>query len=200
MEFLINPDIAYLLFIATFLLMLVSIIIPGSGIPETAFVLCVTLAGFMAYQLGINLWAVAVLGLSILPFSLGLRLKTWRMAFVIPSILLLIVGSLFLFTNEQGLPRVNLILATIVSVSSGGFLWLIADRSTNALDQTPVHSLDALIGQVGEARTDIHAEGSVHVGGELWSARSEKLIEAGKSVNVVKRHGLVLTVEEESTN
>ena len=200
MEFLINPNIAYLLFIAAFLLLLVSIIIPGTGIPEAAFVLCVMLAGYMAYQLGINLWAVALLISTLIPFWLGLRLKKGLIPFLVISILLLTVGSIFLFTNEQGVPHVNPVLAVIVSICSGGFIWLLADRSTKALHQTPVHNLDALIGQIGEARTDIHAEGSVQVGGELWSARSEKMIEAGKPVHVVERHGLILTVKEETTN
>ena len=54
----------------------------------------------------------------------------------------------------------------------------------------------ALIGQAGEARTRIKDSGSVQVGGELWSARSEKPIEQGKAVRVVQKDGFVLVVEE----
>ena len=60
----------------------------------------------------------------------------------------------------------------------------------------PSHDMDALIGMVGEARTKIHAEGSVYIGGELWSARSEKSIPAGSSVRVVRREGFSLVVEK----
>jgi membrane-bound ClpP family serine protease len=60
----------------------------------------------------------------------------------------------------------------------------------------PSHDLSALVGQIGEAKTHIHAEGSVQVDGELWSARSEKSIPNGSAVKVVAREGFVLVVEK----
>lgn len=198
MEFLINPNIAYLLFVATFLLMLVSVIIPGTGIPEAAFVVCLAAASFLAFQLGINLWAVAILAVSIIPFGVALDKKGWRIPLLTISILLLIGGSVFLFTGKNGFPLVDPLLAVIVSLVSGGFVWLSADRASAAMHQAPVHNLNALIGQIGQARTSIHAEGSVQVGGELWSACSEKPIKAKSSVRIIRREGLILTVEEET--
>jgi membrane-bound ClpP family serine protease len=66
------------------------------------------------------------------------------------------------------------------------------------MQRGPVHNPDALIGQIGEARTEIHAEGSVQAGGELWSARSEKPIKMGSAVRILGREGFVLVVEKES--
>jgi membrane-bound ClpP family serine protease len=60
----------------------------------------------------------------------------------------------------------------------------------------PSHDLSTLVGQVGEAKTRIHAEGSVQVAGELWSARSEKSIPYGSPVKVIGREGFVLVVEK----
>ncbi|NMC85494.1 MAG: NfeD family protein, partial [Anaerolineaceae bacterium] len=37
--------------------------------------------------------------------------------------------------------------------------------------------------------------GTVYVGGEEWSARSDEMIAAGSSVKVINREGLVLIVE-----
>ena len=62
----------------------------------------------------------------------------------------------------------------------------------------PSHDLEALIGQVGEAKSKIHENGSVQVAGELWSARSEHTISVGSSVRVIKRDGFVLLVEKVS--
>jgi membrane-bound ClpP family serine protease len=62
----------------------------------------------------------------------------------------------------------------------------------------PSHDLAGLIGQIGEARTKVDDDGSVQVAGELWSARSEKPIEAGSSIRVVSRDGFVLVVEKSS--
>ena len=70
-------------------------------------------------------------------------------------------------------------------------------RNQQAFHAPPIHDLGILIGQVGEARTDIHAEGSVHVRGELWSARSQSPIKMGSHVKVVARDGFILDVETE---
>jgi membrane-bound ClpP family serine protease len=62
----------------------------------------------------------------------------------------------------------------------------------------PAHSLDTLVGSVGEARTKIADEGSVMVAGELWSAKSDKVIAAGSKIRVLRRDGFVLVVEKNS--
>ena len=198
MDFLITADVAYLLIVGAFLLLLVSTIVPGTGLPEIGFVACLVFATVLSIQLGINLWAVGVLVLSFLPLWGTVRYKSWRIPFLVMSILLLIGGSIFLFTGRNGFPLVNPFLAVIVSGASAVFIWLSADRATRVLYQPPTHNPDALIGQIGQARTHIHEEGSVQVGGELWSARSEHPIKVKSPVRVIRRDGLILTVEEKS--
>jgi membrane-bound serine protease (ClpP class) len=198
MEFLLNPNIAYLLIVTAFLLTLVAIVIPGTGIPEVLLAICLVLAGYLVYNLGINIWAAVLLAASIIPFLLAIRSKTWRIPLLIVTMLLLIGGSVFLFTGKNGFPLVDPLLAVIVSLISGGLVWVAADRTSAAMQRAPVHNPEALIGKIGEARTDIHQEGSVQLDGELWSARSETPITARSSVRVIRRDGLILTVEEES--
>ena len=53
-----------------------------------------------------------------------------------------------------------------------------------------------MIGEDGEAKTDVHKEGSVQVDGELWSARSKELIQMGAQIKVISRDGFILDVEE----
>jgi membrane-bound serine protease (ClpP class) len=198
MDFLLNPNIAYILIVGAFLLTLIAIIIPGTGIPEILLAFCLVLAGYVVYNLGINAWAVVILASSIIPFLLAIRAKIWRLPLLATTFLLLTGGSIFMFTGENGLSLVNPVLAVVVSLVSGGLIWVGAERGATALHQAPVHNLDAMIGQIGEARTAIHAEGSVQIDGELWSARSEKPIKAKSPVRILRREGLILTVEEES--
>jgi membrane-bound serine protease (ClpP class) len=199
MEFLLDPNVAYVLIVTCLLLGLIAIVVPGTGVPEVALTFCLVLAAYKVYKDGINLWAVTVLALSIVPFLFAIRTKTrWRLALLGLTILLMIGGSLFLFTSANGWPAVNPLLAVVVSLVSGGLVWVGADRAVAAMQQSPANDPDALIGQTGEARTDVHAEGSVQAGGELWSARSEKPIKAGSSVRVLRREGFVLIVEKES--
>jgi membrane-bound serine protease (ClpP class) len=198
MEFLLNPNVAYLLIVMAAMLALAAIVVPGTGLPEIGLIFCLGLAGYAVYFLGINSWALFVLLLSILPFILAIRLKNLRLPLLAVSILFLIGGSVFLFVDEKGWPAVNPLLAGVVSILSGGFIWIAVDRVLAAQQTQPRNNPDALVGKFGEARTEINTEGSVQVSGELWSARSEKSIAGGSAVRVLQRDGFVLIVEEVS--
>jgi membrane-bound ClpP family serine protease len=47
----------------------------------------------------------------------------------------------------------------------------------------------------GYANNDIRGQGSGHVNGEDWTARSEKFIPAGSRIRVLQRSGMILDVE-----
>ena len=117
-------------------------------------------------------------------------------AYLVVSIVALVIGSAFLFRGEVWyIPAVNPILASVVSVASGGFFWIVARKVIEARNVQPTHDLKALVGAVGEARSEVHTEGSVQVAGELWSAYSDTLIPDGARVRVVGREGFMLKVE-----
>ena len=90
----------------------------------------------------------------------------------------------------------NLFVALSSSALVSGFLWVAVGKALQAAHARPSHDLDALVGQVGEAKTKIHESGSVQVDGELWTARSDKSIRAGSSIRVVRREGFTLIVEK----
>ncbi|HMS00653.1 MAG TPA: NfeD family protein [Anaerolineales bacterium] len=196
MEFLLDPDVAYLFLLGAVFLALMAIATPGTGFFEIGAFFCFALAGYAIYNLSINFWALIVIGLGVVPFVYALQKskREWALAL---SILLLIVGSVFMFAREGGLPAVNPLLAAIASALTAGFLWIATRKSMEAAFAAPTHDLGVLIGLEGEARTDIHEEGSVQVGKELWSARSEKQIQAGSKVRVVRRDGFVVVVEKQ---
>ncbi len=196
MNFLLDPNVAYLFLLGGVFLALMAIATPGTGFFEIAALFCIALAGFAIYNLSFNLWAFIVIVLSVVPFVYAVQKpkREWALAL---SILLLVVGSVFMFARENGLPAVNLLVAVAASVLTGGFLWIAARKSMEAAFARPVQDLDAVVGQIGEAQSDIHDEGSVQVGGELWSARSDASINMGSKVRVVRREGFVVVVEKQ---
>lgn len=195
MDFLLDPNVAYLFLLAGVLLGLMAIVTPGTGIFELGAFFCLVLAGYAVYNRSINLWALVILVLSIVPFVYALQ-KPKREWFLALSILGLVVSSVFLFSTNGLQPAVNPLLALISSVLFAGFLWIAIQKTLQASRAIPSHDLSALVGQIGEAKTHIHADGSVQVAGELWSARSEKSIPNGSPVKVVDREGFVLVVEK----
>jgi membrane-bound ClpP family serine protease len=92
-------------------------------------------------------------------------------------------------------PAVNPVLAIFTSTVAGGFLWFAASKTLEAGLARPTHDLAQIIGQIAETRTEVHAEGSVYLAGELWTARSAEPIPAGEQVRVVGREGFIVEVE-----
>lgn len=199
MEFLINPNIAYIIVAASGMLALITILIPGTGLPEVGLVLCLSFAWFEFAHLPPTPWALSAMVLSVVPFLLAIRLPRLRLSMLVLTILMLTGGSVFMFVDENGWPAVHPVLAGTISVLIGGFIWLAVDRAMKIHTTHPNIDPDMLVGQVGEARTAIHASGSVQIHSELWSARSEQPIPKGVSVRILRREGFVLVVEAVTT-
>jgi membrane-bound serine protease (ClpP class) len=195
MNFLLDPNVAYLLMLGGVLMVMLALATPGTGLFEVGALFCIVLAGYAVTQLSFNWWALALSVLSIVPFIYSIQ-KPKRELYLGISIAVLVVGSVFLFSAESGGPAVNPFVAIAASTLVAGFLWIAVGKAVQAAHARPSHDLDALVGQVGEAKTKVLEEGSVQVAGELWTARSEKPIKAGSSVRVIRRDGFVLIVEK----
>jgi membrane-bound serine protease (ClpP class) len=170
---------------------------PGTGVLEVFAFFMLLFAGWSIYNLNmpINYWALALLLLGVVPFLLALR-YTRKTIYLILSIASLVIGSAYLFQGQYWWePAVNPFLALFVSVLTTGFLWVGATKALEAAKAPPTHDLTALIGAVGEAKSDIQEEGSVQVAGELWTAQSDQLIPKGTRVRVIGRDGFILRVE-----
>ncbi len=196
MDFLLEPNVAYLILLGGVLLGLMAIVTPGTGLFEVGAFFCLALAGYAVYNLSFNWWALVILVLSIIPFIYAIQ-KPKREPYLGFSILLLVIGSVFLFAVNGWKPAVNPFIALVTSGLLSVFLWIVVRKTTQAAAVRPVHDLEALTGLTGEARSKIHEEGSVYVSGEMWSAKSDKAIPAGSSIRVVRREGFILVVEKD---
>jgi membrane-bound serine protease (ClpP class) len=195
MEILINPNIAYLILVVGVVLTIMALFAPGTGILEVSALFVLLLAGWEMTQLSINVWALVVLVLGVIPFIFAVR-RSRNIAFLIIALTAFVIGSAYMFQGETWYqPGVNIFLAIIVSAMASGFIWFAATKVLESEKLKPRHDLAKIIGETGEAKTDIHDEGSVQIGSELWSARSPIQIYEGSKVRVVKRDGFILEVE-----
>ncbi len=196
MNFLLDPNIAYLLLVLGSVTLLLAIVTPGTGLLEVGAIFLLMLAGYAVYNLGFNVWALIILGLALVPFIYAIQKpkREWALAL---SILGVVVGSLYLFPSKGFLPAVNPILAILVSLLVAGFLWLITRKAVATFHARPLQDLKSLVGQIGQAKTEVFETGSVQVDSELWSARSGKPIPAGSHIRVVSRDGFTLVVERD---
>ncbi|MFN8411577.1 MAG: NfeD family protein [Anaerolineales bacterium] len=195
MEFLIDPNVAYVILLVGIFLGFLALVTPGTGLLEIGAFFCFVLAGYAIYNLTINWWALGILLLSIVPFLYAIQ-KPKREVFLGISIVLLVVGSIFLFASKDHWLSVNPVVAITSSGALSVFLWIAMRKSMDVLAHRPAHDLDALVGKDGEARSRVWDDGSVYVSGEMWSARSDQEIPVGSHIRVIRREGFILVVEK----
>ncbi len=194
MNFLLDPNISYLILVAGFVMAVLALFAPGTGLLEIGAVLAIVFAGYSVANLPINWWALVILLIGVFPILLALK-RSRNLLFLVISILALIVGSVFMFRLESGAPAVNPVLAGIVSILVAGLMWIIATRGMDALNLKPYNRTGKLVNQVGTTRSDVFHNGTVFIQNEEWSARSQNPIPAGSKVKVVRKDGFTLEVE-----
>jgi membrane-bound ClpP family serine protease len=200
MEFLLNPNVIYVILVSGLLLAMLALFAPGTGIIELTAIFALIIAGYGIYNQPknqpLNWWALVILVLGVFPFVLAVR-RSGRWPYLLVSMLAMVLGSAYLFRGaDWWQPGVHPLLAVVVSGLAGGLLWLVSHKGTLALSRNSTTVLDRLVGATGKAQTAIFEDGSVYVAGETWSARSAKPIPAKTQVRVIKREGFILEVEE----
>ena len=198
---LLDPTIAYLLFVVGLYAVLAELAHPGSLVPGATGVACLTLASIAFALLPTNWLGVALIVAAVGLMAIELKAATHGVL-VLAGAVCLIVGSRFLYAAPgSGLPihtEVSIAPGVLVAMAAvgliGGVLLVRVARQIHVVP--PVLSLEQLIGARGTSRSQLDPEGVVQVGGQLWSARVRGPgLDADQPVRVVGRHGLVLEVE-----
>jgi membrane-bound serine protease (ClpP class) len=194
MEFILNPDIAYLLLVVGFLIATLALVTPGTGILELVAFFILALAGWITAQLNFNWVALIILGVGVFPFLLALR-KTQKILFLFLSLAALSIGSTFLFVENGWKPVVHPVLAILINALAILFFWIVIRKGLEAIQAVPAHKLGTMAGEIGETRTEVFREGSVYARGEMWSASSDAPIPAFTKVEVIERDGFSLKIK-----
>lgn len=196
MEFLINPNIAYLSIVGAVLFVMLTFVMPRSRIPFVGFVICLALAWYEISQLKADFWPLIIAVLSPIPFYIAVRTSRLHYPLLFLSLIALTIGSYFIFTDQNGTPTVNLNLVIGVSFLCALFAWGAYNRQIQKRNEEGIYDPDSVVGLIGEARTEIDSSGLVLLEGELWRARSKTPIPAGSKVRVIRSGGGLLTVQK----
>jgi len=191
---IIDANIAYVLLVVGFVLSVLALLTPGTGVVEILGLFSMILAGYGIISNPVNYWALIIL-VPFLPLIYVFR-KTKKDYFLIIAIASLNIGSFMIFKSEEGGFSVSPIIAIVVTLLNAPILWVIVKKIIEAIDRKPDFDPGNIIGAIGEARTNIFLEGTAYVSGEEWSVRSNEKINKGEVVKVVKKEGLILWVEK----
>jgi membrane-bound serine protease (ClpP class) len=193
-QLITNANIAYVFLILGLWSAVLAITAPGTGLPETAAVVCLSLAAVGLFNLPVSLVGLALIALSMVLFVAEARLPSHG-ALLLAGAIVMGVGGVLLFPSSDrssaGLSWINIIGAPLLSSALFGFL---ISMGLAAQGRPALQDLRRLIGARGVTRTEVGRQGTVYVAGEEWSATAETKIPPDSDVVVLDRSGLRLKV------
>ena len=191
---LTNPNISFLLLVLGLWCVVLAVSLPGTGVPEVTGVISLVLGAIGLLQLPFNVIGLALIGLALVLFILEFQVNSHG-ALLLGGAIALALGALAVYrggdSSSGTLSWITVVAAPLLSTI---FFGLLIRKGLAAQRAPALQDLGQLIGQVGVTRTEVEREGSVYVGGELWSATAEHAIPAETDVVVLERRGLVLKV------
>lgn len=192
----ISPEVAYFLLLFGLLGIVFEIYNPGIGAAGVLGGICLVLA-FYALSILPTSWAgVALLVLAVAFFVIDLSMAGLGV-FTVGAVAALVAGSILLFAGTSPVLRLGWgSIAAAVAVTLLFFVPVMT-AAIRARRSQPLSGAEAMVGTLGEARTDLAPEGRVMAKGTLWRARTTgAAIPQGAKVRIRSVSGLLLMVEE----
>jgi membrane-bound serine protease (ClpP class) len=198
LDILSDPNIAYILFMLGVYGLLFELYNPGSIAPGVIGVISIILAFYSLHTLPINYAGLALIIVGIILFILEIKIASYGLLTVGGAISLLL-GSIMLIRSESALEFVELSWSIIIPtvLCTVGFFVFAIGMGIRAQRQKPTTGIEGIVGETGEAMTDLKPEGQVRVHGEIWKAVSTGgTIRKGTKVKVERVESLLLTVRQ----
>jgi len=194
LDFLLDPNIAFLVFAIGALALYAELNHPGAVVPGVVGVVFILLALFALNLLPTRYAAFTLIIAAFVLFVLEAKFATHGVL-GIGGIVLLTLGGLLLVDGPIPELRVHLWTSLAISIPLGLITIFLMTIAIKARRNKVVTGRQGLLGAIGEARTEIDPEGKVFVLGELWNAHAPTRVNRGEHVVVRKVDGLELEVE-----
>lgn len=197
-NFLANPNVAALLWLAATTGISIELYNPGAIVPGVVGVICLVLALAVSQIIPINYAGIALMVLGGL--LIGAELYVTSGILGIAGVIALALGALYLVDTSAapGL-MVDVGMVLPVALAFGAFMLLVVFVAARVLRKRSVSGYDGLVGVKGKAVESFEGgEGRVFIHGETWKAVSQEVIEKGDEIEVVgKEEGLCVRVKRQ---
>jgi membrane-bound serine protease (ClpP class) len=196
---LIDPNVAYVLFLLAIFGLIAEITTPGAILPGTVGVISAVLALLAFASLPVNIAGVLLMLFAFALFVADIKAPTHGIL-TIGGLVSLVLGSALLV--DAGPVGLGISPWLIAGASAGMLLLfvLVIRKAVGARSRPAYLGPEALLGSLGKARESLDPEGTVFVAGALWRAvAAHGAISAGATVRVVGRRGLELFVVNASS-
>ncbi len=190
-----DPNVAYVLMMLGLMGLFFELSNPGVILPGVIGGISLILALFAFQTLPVNYAGVLLILLAIVLFIAEIKIVSHGML-TVGGVIAMLLGSLMLFQSPEPYLRVSwsVILPTVLLTTL--FFVFAATMAVKAHRPKPVTGREGLVGEEGNAVTDIMPEGKVFVRGEYWDAESSERISKGEKVVVTAMEGLRVKVRK----
>jgi membrane-bound serine protease (ClpP class) len=194
-----DPNIAYILLMIGLYGLLFELYNPGSIFPGVIGIISLILAFYALHTLPVNFAGIALIIVGIILFVLETQIVSHGLL-TIGGIISFILGSLMLIRTESALEvfKISYHIIIVLAILTFLFFSFAIGLGLKAQKRKATTGIEGMIGEIGNAITDLNPEGQVSVHGEIWTAFSidNQLIEANSKVEVVEVQNLKLKVKK----
>ncbi|MGZ8867890.1 MAG: NfeD family protein [Thermoanaerobaculia bacterium] len=194
LSWIMDPNVAFILMSLGMLALWAEFNHPGAILPGVVGLIAILLAVFALNLLPTRFAAIALILAAFLLFALEAKYTSYGVLGA-GGVICMIFGALLLVDGPIPEMRVHLITALMVSVPIGAIAIFLMTLVLRAHRNRVVTGIEAMVGEIGVARTPLGPDGKVFVHGELWNATARSDIAEGARVRVREVEGLRVMVD-----
>jgi membrane-bound serine protease (ClpP class) len=191
---LIDPNVAFLLFLLAIYGLIAEVTTPGAVVPGVVGVISAVLALVAFSSLPVTLAGVLLLLFAATLFVVDIHAPTHGVL-TLGGIASLVLGAALLFNTGVGGSGLDPRLIAASALASLAFFGFVLRKAVAVRSRAALEPAQMLVGAVGEARGDLAPEGRIFVAGAEHEAVSTSgTIPSGTHVTVVAQKGAWLAV------
>jgi len=159
---------------------------PGAIFPGVIGGISIILAFYSLHTLPVNYAGLALIIFAVILFLAEIKVVSHGLL-AIGGVISLILGSIMLINTETTMEVIKIswqVILIIVILTAAFFLFAIS-FGIKAQGRKPTTGIEGMIGETGEAITNLDPEGQISVRGEVWNAESlEGSVSKGTRVKI----------------
>jgi membrane-bound serine protease (ClpP class) len=188
-----DPNVAYILMLIGLVGIYFELSNPGLIFPGVVGGVSLVLAFYAFQTLPINYAGLLLIILAAVFFILEAHIVSYGLL-TLAGLISLVLGSVMLIDTPLPFMQVSLKLVLPSAVAVAVFAGILARIALRSHRSRVTTGPEGLVGEEGEARTDLDPSGEVFIQGAYWSAESNVPVKKGDKVVVVSVSGLRLKV------
>ena len=188
-----DPNIAYILMMIGIIGIFFELSNPGLIFPGVVGGISIILAFYSFQTLPVNYAGLLLILLAIVFFVAEIKITSYGLLSV-AGVVSLVLGSIMLIDSDAPYLKISLKVILPAVITLAAFFIILLRVAIRARRSRVTSGAEGLVGEEGEARTDIDPQGDVFIQGAHWGAYSDLPLRKGDRVVVLKVEGLKLKV------